>query len=59
MLTITAVLFALIGLALGAGGLQLAWLGGSLYYVVAGVWFLVTAALLFSGGRPPCGSMPC
>lgn len=47
MLTITAVLFALIGLALGAGGLQLAWLGGSLYYVVAGVWFLVTAALLF------------
>ncbi|WP_245517517.1 hypothetical protein, partial [Mesorhizobium sp. M1C.F.Ca.ET.210.01.1.1] len=37
----------LIGLALGAGGVWLASLGGSWYYIVVGLAFLVTAWLLF------------
>src|SRR5690606_35889882 len=35
---------------IGAGG-YLATLGGSLYYVVAGVLFLISAVLLFRGER--------
>ena len=44
---ITAVIFALIGIALGGGGVQLVLLGGSPYYLVAGAGFLLTAILLF------------
>lgn len=44
---ITAILFALIGIALGAGGTQLLMLGGSAYYLLAGVGFLITALLLY------------
>ncbi|MBB5537330.1 glucose/quinate/shikimate family membrane-bound PQQ-dependent dehydrogenase [Rhizobium giardinii] len=47
LITLTALVFALIGLALGAGGLWLAVLGGSWYYVIAGLGFLLTAFLLF------------
>ncbi|MGE5150800.1 MAG: membrane-bound PQQ-dependent dehydrogenase, glucose/quinate/shikimate family [Rhodospirillaceae bacterium] len=46
-LGIIAALVALLGLALTAGGTWLAMLGGSLYYILAGVGFLITAALLF------------
>jgi quinoprotein glucose dehydrogenase len=46
MLLATSILFALIGLALGAGGLWLVQLGGSFYYLLAGLAFLVTAFLL-------------
>ncbi|MFT4133203.1 MAG: glucose/quinate/shikimate family membrane-bound PQQ-dependent dehydrogenase [Labrys sp. (in: a-proteobacteria)] len=46
MLTITWVVFAIIGLALGGGGIWLLMLGGSPYYVVAGLLMLVTAFLL-------------
>ena len=48
---VTAVICALIGLSLAAGGAWLAALGGSLFYVVAGVGILVTSALLFARHR--------
>ncbi|HEX8046461.1 glucose/quinate/shikimate family membrane-bound PQQ-dependent dehydrogenase [Rhizobium sp.] len=44
---ITSFVLALIGLALGGGGLWLALLGGSFFYVLAGLAFLATAILLF------------
>ncbi len=47
LIPLTAIVFALIGLALGAGGLWLAVLGGSWYYAIAGLGFLLTAFLLF------------
>jgi len=47
LVTITAILFGLVGLALAAGGIQLVWLGGSFYYLLAGAGFLLTAVLLF------------
>src|SRR5690242_9140781 len=47
----TGVIYCVIGLALAAGGLWLAILGGSLYYVIAGLGILVTGALLVAG-RP-------
>jgi quinoprotein glucose dehydrogenase len=34
---LTAVILFLIGLALGGGGIRLAMLGGSWYYVIAGL----------------------
>lgn len=45
--TITAVLFSLIGIALAAGGAQLLMLGDSAYYLITGIAFLLTALLLF------------
>src|SRR4051794_13445974 len=47
----TGILVALMGLALGAGGIWLITLGGSWYYVLAGIGFLVTAYLLVTA-RP-------
>ncbi|RDL52504.1 Quinoprotein glucose dehydrogenase [Ensifer sp. M14] len=47
MLILTAIVFALIGLALGGGGIELLMLGGSPYYLIAGIGFLLTAILLF------------
>jgi quinoprotein glucose dehydrogenase len=44
---LTAILFALIGLALGVGGAQLLMLGGSAYYLLAGIGFVITAILLY------------
>lgn len=46
-IVITSILFLLIGLVLGGGGLWLAMLGGSLFYVFAGLMFILTAFLLF------------
>jgi quinoprotein glucose dehydrogenase len=44
---ITAVVMALMGLALAVGGAKLLTLGGSVYYLITGVGFLLTAVLLF------------
>lgn len=44
---ITAIVFILIGLALAVGGGQLVLLGGSAYYIICGLGFVVTAILLF------------
>lgn len=44
---ITSLILFLIGLALGGGGMRLAMLGGSWYYVITGLAFLITAWLLF------------
>ena len=46
-IALTGLVFLAIGLALGGGGIWLAWLGGSWYYVIAGLGFLLTAALLY------------
>lgn len=45
---ITGIVYALIGLVLAGGGLWLAALGGSIFYVVLGAGILATAALLLS-----------
>ncbi|MET3593700.1 quinoprotein glucose dehydrogenase [Mesorhizobium shonense] len=45
--TITSLVLLLIGLALGGGGIWLVSLGGSWYYAIAGLAFLVTAFLIF------------
>ncbi|RAZ76930.1 glucose/quinate/shikimate family membrane-bound PQQ-dependent dehydrogenase [Mesorhizobium atlanticum] len=44
--TITSLVLFLIGLILGGGGIWLAVLGGSWYYLIAGLAFLITAWLL-------------
>jgi quinoprotein glucose dehydrogenase len=46
-ITLTALIFFLIGAALGVGGVWLAVLGGSWYYIFAALAFLITSALLF------------
>jgi quinoprotein glucose dehydrogenase len=46
-ITLTALIFFLIGAALGVGGVWLAVLGGSWYYILAALAFLVTSILLF------------
>ena len=46
-----AILFVVVGLALAGGGVWLAVLGGSLFYVAAGAGTLLTAALLLAGRR--------
>ncbi|RWB77829.1 MAG: glucose/quinate/shikimate family membrane-bound PQQ-dependent dehydrogenase [Mesorhizobium sp.] len=45
--TITSLILFLIGLILGGGGIWLVALGGSWYYLIAGLVFLITAWLLF------------
>ncbi len=45
---ITAIIIALMGLALAGGGAYLLSLGGSAYYLLCGIGFLITAALLFA-----------
>ncbi|GMB81137.1 glucose/quinate/shikimate family membrane-bound PQQ-dependent dehydrogenase [Shinella zoogloeoides] len=47
LLTLTAAILAIIGLVLTGGGGWLLSLGGSPYYLITGIAFLVTAALLF------------
>ena len=44
---ITTILFGLVGLALAVGGGQLLALGGSIYYLITGIAFIVTAVLLY------------
>jgi quinoprotein glucose dehydrogenase len=46
-----AVLCAILGLFLFAGGVWLASLGGSIYYIIAGVMLVATTTLLFRGHR--------
>jgi quinoprotein glucose dehydrogenase len=46
-----AILLFLFGAALGVGGVQLALLGGSLYYVLTGVVLIAAAWLLWRGRR--------
>ena len=48
---IFATLLFLLGAALGGGGIELAVLGGSFYYVVIGIALMVTAVLLWRGRR--------
>ncbi|HLO19816.1 MAG TPA: membrane-bound PQQ-dependent dehydrogenase, glucose/quinate/shikimate family, partial [Sphingomicrobium sp.] len=47
--TILAIVMAIIGIVLTIGGAWLAVLGGSLYYLLAGIALLVSAWLLFRG----------
>jgi quinoprotein glucose dehydrogenase len=42
-----AVILVALGLALAAGGVELAFLGGSLYYLITGVVLVVSAVLLW------------
>lgn len=46
-ITITAILFTLIGIVLAAGGGHLLMIGGSAYYLITGIGFVLTAILLF------------
>ncbi len=46
-ITLTALIFLLIAAALGVGGVWLVILGGSWYYVLAALAFLITSILLF------------
>ena len=46
LVTLTAVVIAIMGIALTAGGIWLVLVGGSLYYLIAGVVLLLTAWLL-------------
>ncbi|MDF1587027.1 glucose/quinate/shikimate family membrane-bound PQQ-dependent dehydrogenase [Marinimicrococcus flavescens] len=48
VLWITGLLVAILGLALGAGGVWLIGMGGSWYYLLAGAGFLLTGALLIA-----------
>ncbi|TAV47641.1 glucose/quinate/shikimate family membrane-bound PQQ-dependent dehydrogenase [Rhizobium leguminosarum] len=43
---VTSIFFIIIGLTLGGGGLWLVTLGGSVFYLFAGLMFLITAGLL-------------
>ncbi|KEC76059.1 UNVERIFIED_ORG: quinoprotein glucose dehydrogenase [Rhizobium esperanzae] len=45
-IVVTSILFIIIGLTLGGGGLWLVTLGGSAFYLFAGLMFLITAGLL-------------
>jgi quinoprotein glucose dehydrogenase len=51
VVTITGVVYGLIGLALACGGAWLAALGGSAYYIIAGLGILITGGLLIAGRR--------
>ena len=50
-ITLTAVLMLLLGALMAIGGAYLAMLGGSWYYLIAGVGLLVTAGLVFARRR--------
>ncbi|TAV72904.1 glucose/quinate/shikimate family membrane-bound PQQ-dependent dehydrogenase [Rhizobium leguminosarum] len=43
---VTSIFFIIVGLTLGGGGLWLVTLGGSVFYLFAGLMFLITAGLL-------------
>ena len=51
LLKVTGVIFILFGLALLGGGIWLASLGGSWYYLLAGIGMLVAGALVLQGKR--------
>lgn len=48
VLLVSGLLYGVIGLALAGGGAWLAGLGGSLYYLIAGIGILATGALLMA-----------
>ena len=47
--TIVAIILAIIGIVLTIGGIWLAVLGGSIYYLIAGIALLASAWFLFRG----------
>ncbi|HEY2010619.1 MAG TPA: glucose/quinate/shikimate family membrane-bound PQQ-dependent dehydrogenase [Rhizomicrobium sp.] len=49
VLVISGAIYALIGVALAGGGLWLAALGGSLFYIIAGLGIVITGILLIRG----------
>jgi len=51
IVTITGVVYGMVGLALACGGAWLAALGGSVYYIIAGLGILITGGLLIAGRR--------
>ena len=51
LLKVTGVIFVLFGLALLGGGIWLATLGGSWYYLLAGIGMLIAGVLVFKGKR--------
>ncbi|PNG37099.1 MULTISPECIES: glucose/quinate/shikimate family membrane-bound PQQ-dependent dehydrogenase [Pseudomonas] len=53
--SLLGVLLLLMGLALLAGGIKLSMLGGSLYYVMAGIGLTLTGLLLLAGKRAALG----
>lgn len=53
--SLLGILLLLMGLALLAGGIKLSMLGGSLYYVLAGIGLTLTALLLLAGKRAALG----
>lgn len=55
MPSLLGILLLLMGLALLAGGIKLSMLGGSLYYVLAGIGLTLTGLLLLAGKRAALG----
>ncbi len=51
LLKVTGLIFILFGLALLGGGIWLATLGGSWYYLLAGIGMLISGVLVFKGKR--------
>ena len=51
MMIVTAAISLLAGLFLLVGGIYLAMLGGSFYYLIAGLVFVITAVLVYLGRR--------
>ncbi len=51
IVTITGIVYALIGFVLACGGAWLMTLGGSIFYLVAGLGVLITGGLLLAGRR--------
>src|SRR6266700_3458074 len=51
VVTVTGMVYALVGLALAGGGAWLAALGGSSYYLIAGLGTLITGVLLIARRR--------
>src|SRR4051812_8114804 len=51
IVTITGIVYGLIGLALAGGSAWLVTLGGSPFYLIAGLGILITGALLIAGRR--------
>jgi len=49
--TVTGFVYIVIGIALAGGGAWLVGLGGSLYYVIAGIGIVITGVLLIAGRR--------
>lgn len=47
MMIVTAAISLLAGLFLLVGGIYLAMLGGSFYYLIAGLVFVITAVLVY------------